>query len=356
MLERFIENIKNIHKDILGQEIDWVLINTGEEGSGKSATSLYVLKILEQFDLENHVSFNFEQYFRLIKKHKDNPGAVIVLDEAVSSFFSREARKKFNSMLVKLLIINRSFQHFHILNIPNFYYLDIYIREQRAKTLLFNVFDMKSKERFTAFYNRKQIINLIMDKEGYFRKLMLKGVAFVQKYKPKFTFQTPFEELKELWDKYQELKRQFQYNYLDEIEEEIHKAKLEGDIDYIFSYVEKDLEFAKSIYLVEVIRKMRGKDWEDVYNELKTYYTMREIKKRIRLLQNLGLIKWEKKDFVDVRVIDPIYYELRDIVKNQQQKEIEELQKLEEKVEEFVKSESEENLIEELRNKILSQI
>ncbi|MEO2154602.1 MAG: hypothetical protein ABGW69_02230 [Nanoarchaeota archaeon] len=257
---------------------DWVFANTGEEGSGKSMLSLYIAKKLENnLNLKETVAFTMKEYIESVKKHKNNPGKVLIFDEAVFSFFSRESMGKFNRIITKLFIINRSFNHIHILNIPNFYYLDIYLREHRIKTLLFSYYDLLNNLRLSSWYGKEQIAELNNpERKKYYRILMIKGKKFVEKFQPLFHFQINIEELRDVEEEYKKMKADFQSDFLADAEKEILQEEINDFEKNLVEILAKNEEFLRKVLILEKIRRFLKKD------EVKAFYEIDDIYRAIK--------------------------------------------------------------------------
>lgn len=112
-------------------DFDNVLVVDGEEGVGKSTFALTLARSLTdgRFD-PSQVVYNFEDWERVVDLSKR--GNVYLLDEGGNLGFSRDHSTGENKRLVKILMVARQVNPTLILCIPNFRWLDVYLREHRA--------------------------------------------------------------------------------------------------------------------------------------------------------------------------------------------------------------------------------
>jgi len=362
-IDTLIKNIQGVKDFVKKMDSDWVFANTGEEGSGKSMLSLFIAKKLEnKLNLKETIAFTMKEYIELVKKHRNNKGKVLIFDEAVSSFFSRESMGKFNRIITKLFIINRSFNHIHILNIPNFYYLDIYLREHRIKTLLFSYYDLLNNLRMSSWYGKEQIAELNNpERKKYYRILMIKGKRFVEKFQPLFHFQIDIEELRDIEEKYKEMKADFQSDFLAEAEKEILQEEIKDFEKNLVEILARNEEFLKKVLILEKIRRFLKKEEvkafyeiDDIYRAIKNNKWGLSIKEILRIateIKKLGLAEVkisENKVKFEVKSMNWFFF----VEEAEKKINLEDLE-VEKK---FKEIKTEEKLIEELREKVLSQI
>jgi|GEM_PF-2488560 len=215
-------------------EQDWVFVTSGYEGTGKSTLTLQeALLVNEDFRPRKHGAWNIKDYIQLCLKYRKKPFTPLFLDEAVKMFLSKESQLKHNIILVKIFVSNRSFQHFNFLNIPNFFWLEKYIREFRIRSLNYTFFDWKDPNiRYFAYYSKKRYMRILMDAKKA-RVFILDPEVFIKKYKPNFldTFK-PLPKDCELWKEYIQCKEQFQVDLLQEALEEVMKWEERGKIGF----------------------------------------------------------------------------------------------------------------------------
>lgn len=293
--------------DIILGEQDSVIVVTGVEGSGKSTFSIYLallyselfaeffslfyedpLKALESgraakyiydagytaedilkrlswtfndfyrnnftnpkyfFDIKVSMFLELHEYVKFVKKNMNMPFKIWVWDEAVIYSFSRDSMNRFNRYLVKFFNINRSFRHVHILNIPNIFYLDIYLREQRTKHMYYIAKSPSNFLKRLAFYVDKDLLNRILI-DPYIRKSFSNVYAFA-KYISKATHKFVFPDLYELEiisgyenlvQNYKEKKANIQKLYLQEFEKILVNMELSEEDEYMLNMFRNKLK------------------------------------------------------------------------------------------------------------------
>ena len=228
----YLEELDGIKKFCADFGQDWAFCFGGMEGAGKSTLAAQTAYHLDpDFDMEKQTVNNLKNYVRITKKYKDTPFKAIFFDDAVNSLFSRSFMDRSNVILVKLFISNRSFQQFNILTIPNFFYLDKYLREWRIKTLGYTWIDWRFRDkRFFALYHRKRYKGLIMGGRNA-RSIMLDREALIRQYRPNFV--SSFKKLEgEKWEQYCRVKYKFQMELLDEALEQAEKLEAAKKIGF----------------------------------------------------------------------------------------------------------------------------
>jgi len=112
---------------------DWdsVVSVTGMEGVAKSTFAIQLCaKIDKYFRLKNNITYRYDN---LVDKVYGLPKyAAIMADEMGLIAFSREAMTKANRDLVKALMVCRDQNKALVLCIPNFWFLDSYVRNHRT--------------------------------------------------------------------------------------------------------------------------------------------------------------------------------------------------------------------------------
>lgn len=204
---------------------DWPIVISGGEGSGKSTLGLLISFILnpKKFNIKKQMAWTLVDFIKLSQKYRHDPYKVVFFDEAVRLCFSREFMQKANIILVKLFISNRSFQHFYLINIPNFFYLEKYLREWRIKTLTLTYIDwIRPNVRYFSFYSKKRYRAILMNPKA--RTAIIDPDMFMKRHKPNFVEQ--FKELQgKVWDEYMKQKERFQDELLRESIEEAIKLE-----------------------------------------------------------------------------------------------------------------------------------
>lgn len=119
---------------------DNVVVIDGPEGSGKSTLAQKIAKTIEElngkkYDPEVQTVFTFKEFQGVWDPELKR--RVFVFDEAMNLFFSREAMHNSQKQMVKLFAQIRQCNHTLILCIPNFHWIDKYLRESRVQYRLY---------------------------------------------------------------------------------------------------------------------------------------------------------------------------------------------------------------------------
>lgn len=196
------KNLENIKSRMKNRNLDWVWLNVGEEGSGKSSFSLQLAQeIDEDFSVEQ-VCFSGKEYMQTATELE--PYSAIVLDEGIQSLFSRNAMKKENKQFVQFFRQCRELNLFHIINIPSYAELDKSIRQDRVKT----VSRCRSGVYKADIYGRHQLNRIEVDSKG---NVSWGDPAFRQGWR------NPEDDSEELWSAYKE-KKDEKLDRLSEVE------------------------------------------------------------------------------------------------------------------------------------------
>ena len=119
---------------------DWLHVTSGMERGGKSGFSLWLALILSKygglnFDWKNLSTVFFNEP-NLAHKLMNVPNkSIVILDEAGESMFSRKSIEKAQINLIQTLMAFGAKNVFLICNIPNWRWLDKYVRQERIKSL-----------------------------------------------------------------------------------------------------------------------------------------------------------------------------------------------------------------------------
>lgn len=226
-LKSFKANWNGIKTHCKDFNVDWVFVNGGIEGYGKSTWGIIKAFFLDpKFNFKKQNCNNLSQYVKITRKFRKEPFKVIIFDEAVRAFFSREFAYKSNVILVKLFISNRSFRHYHILNIPSVFYLDRYLREWRIKNFDYIYIEEKQdpNSRMAAFYSKINYIKILKN-EARSRFYMILPELFLRYYEPDFV--EKFNKLPEnIWEEmYEPEKEKIQDELLEEAYQEALKLE-----------------------------------------------------------------------------------------------------------------------------------
>lgn len=122
-----------IQNQVNTQDIDHFIVNSGSEGLGKTTLSIQQACVL---DPNWNLSKLLYKPLQLLDKIEESkPGECLILDEGNLFLFSREAMSGGNKIMVKLFALFRQKNLIIIINVPNFFTLDSYVRDHRTRTL-----------------------------------------------------------------------------------------------------------------------------------------------------------------------------------------------------------------------------
>ena len=299
---------------------DLVIIVAGEEGSGKSHDTLAIESVTDKhFDINSvlwkaedyilsQMATTKERYGRLtsndtnvlseygldeseVDKYKIFPeGAGMIPDEAGTQINSRDSQSNRNKNQVKLFISNRSLSLIHWIVLPRPSTLDLYIRQDRARGMLWH----------EAIYNKRED-NYTYYVFGYskndYKRIFLSSkwnIAFsdtdnlIRMFRPTFVVQLPDVN-----------------NFIDKnIMVEYNKRKLEFNLS-LQSEALADMRGLNSVVGGEpqTIKVDKGKIAQEIMDTEKKY-TINDIKVRYSIpLQDAREIKSTIKMFEEKKIM-----------------------------------------------------
>ena len=132
-MEKLKKSLDAIREIILKKDFDWVHVVTGYEGVGKSTLAMHICNYIDRNFNVDKIVFSADELIKAVKN--SSPGDAIMVDEGALIFFSRDSMTKESKKAIRLLTGMRTYNLFIVINIPNFFILDKYIREHRVKTL-----------------------------------------------------------------------------------------------------------------------------------------------------------------------------------------------------------------------------
>jgi hypothetical protein len=132
-MEKFKRSADVIRTQLQQNDFDWLHVNCGYEGVGKSTGGWHMCKIVDPTFNVDRIVFSYKQFKKCIKD--SNPGEAIMIDEGAFLLFHRDAMSADTKGMVKLLTGIRSFNQFVLINLPRFFILDNYVRKYRVKTV-----------------------------------------------------------------------------------------------------------------------------------------------------------------------------------------------------------------------------
>jgi len=156
---------------------DWLHINSGMERGGKSSFALFQAKYFSEqglaFDWSPALSHIFFLEPNLSAKLMSLPDkSVAILDEGGEGLFSRDAIDRVVKDVIKTLMIYGSKNIVLIINIPNWRWIDRYVRESRVRSMteIFTFpkatadagspsgFRVTQRRGFYSLYSRNQVL------------------------------------------------------------------------------------------------------------------------------------------------------------------------------------------------------
>lgn len=132
MKNLFLE-LDMVKKNMAQNDLDWMHINVGVEGSGKSTLMMHACKYVDPDFNEDKIFFDNDNFYDYVNTAPKQ--SAIMLDEGAEALYSRTFASEGNIKLNKLLMRIRYRNLFIGVNIPDFQMIDNYIRNFRARSL-----------------------------------------------------------------------------------------------------------------------------------------------------------------------------------------------------------------------------
>lgn len=230
-------NMADILTAIQEDNWDWLHLNSGIERGGKSSFALYLAKSASEngliFDWSPKLKHVFFFEPNLAKKMLDLPDkSVAIIDEGGEVLFSRKAIEKEVIDIIQTLMIYGSKNILLIINIPDWRWIDKYIRLARVRSLakirtypyLIKKTNcrprMKRARGFYEMYTRKQVIRAsrVVNQQNNDSDL---GKPYYDGRVPFFGLQYPTE-----WEWYSQKKVEFLKNKKEKKDEAIRKKEV----------------------------------------------------------------------------------------------------------------------------------
>lgn len=124
----------NIQKKVNEQDRDHFIVISGKEGEGKSTIAIQLACVLDPSFCLSRICYEMADFLRMLRVAKK--GQVFILDEGNMFLFNRESYSDDNRFMVKLFALMRQLNLIIIINLPNFFTLDSYVRDHRADMLI----------------------------------------------------------------------------------------------------------------------------------------------------------------------------------------------------------------------------
>lgn len=148
-----------IVKKLLRKDYDWLHLNIGFERSGKSNLGIQEALIVDPTMSVDRITFTQADFKKAIDKAKFYQ--CVIADEGAESFLSKDAMRPENVINQKLLTKIGAKRLFIIINIPDFFLLDPYIRGHRVRSMCRIV-----GRGSIAFYSKAKTIQIKRDPEN----------------------------------------------------------------------------------------------------------------------------------------------------------------------------------------------
>lgn len=177
-----VSNLKDIAYLIHHHNFDWAHLNSGLERGGKSGFALLLAWFLSKvcgmkFDWSPAMSHVFFYDANTAEKMMNiENGSVVILDEGGEALFSRKAMSAIAIEVVQTLMRYGSKNIFLIINIPDWRWIDKYVRTSRVRSLarirtkpkrvkVEGEWRVIRERGFYRFHSRKQVIRATRMKE-----------------------------------------------------------------------------------------------------------------------------------------------------------------------------------------------
>lgn len=164
--------LQNVYEH-LKLSYDFVLIITGDTGTGKSMLSLHIIElwyrvILGKEITPEHIKQINTDYKKWVVNFRDlEPYDINIYDEGATALDSKDAMNRLSKDLSKLFNVFRSKRFFTVIVLPSYFNLNKYFRENRLRSLMW------------------------VDKRGHYRFISKVGVKYLNAYNER----TPFKNM-----------------------------------------------------------------------------------------------------------------------------------------------------------------
>jgi hypothetical protein len=126
------------------QDYDFIMAITGTEGTGKSATSLYLAQQLVElgmtFDMDKDIFFRGDAtpsgFGKAWASISDQRKHVIIFDEGKAFFDKRQSMNSIRVESLQELTSQRSKNHIILINVGDIQEIDVYFRDRRCRCVL----------------------------------------------------------------------------------------------------------------------------------------------------------------------------------------------------------------------------
>lgn len=198
---------------------DWLHVNSGLERGGKSSFSLQLARKIHgnglSFDWQNLDNLYFWEKDLAKKLLKVPNQSLVIIDEGAENMFSRQALKKEVTDVIQTLMVYGMKEIFLIINIPDWRWIDSYIRKSRVRSLAV----VKTRPRYVKTTEGQRMIR----ERGFYywyTRRAVRRASLGSELNQKTTLGTPlftgkigaFQNepgCKDIWQKYLDKKNQF---------------------------------------------------------------------------------------------------------------------------------------------------
>jgi hypothetical protein len=149
-LASFIAKLQKIKK----KDWDAVLIIDGKERAGKSVLAQQIGYAVDPTLTLDRICFTPKEFHEAIVNAEK--GTCVIMDEAMTAFFSRATMSRTNIELVRMLAECGQKNLIIIIVIPSFFVLDWYAAIPRSMALIHIYTDRKNHRGYFKYYDRKR--------------------------------------------------------------------------------------------------------------------------------------------------------------------------------------------------------
>lgn len=168
-------NMQIVKNDILKRNLDWIHLNFGAEGTGKTSLAIQdALEIDPKFDKQNmgelpQVPFSVKQFKQFLEKwrtdsfYEGRRGAALIFDEGNLVANARRALSKESQEFVSLLTqIRAEFGFYIIFNFQSYRLAETYLKNDRCRSAskCYFTFDKRAREHISGqadYYNAPMV-------------------------------------------------------------------------------------------------------------------------------------------------------------------------------------------------------
>ena len=163
-----------MHRKMIENDDDAFNIIKGNPGTGKSSTAILIAKILDSKFSEESIIYNHNEFLNFLErgartmagdieeKDKVEPGSVIIVDEGLMMFFSKDSMTREGKTAEKMLSIVRALNLFFIVNVTNINRINKSLIEDRVASII-----DKPKKDLIKYYSRAKMRRITTKNQRY---------------------------------------------------------------------------------------------------------------------------------------------------------------------------------------------